>query len=109
MLRPSRATPSKVCTNRSSTTDADDARARAHLVHARGDIGRDLAWLRQDRRQTDGLHDALDRRAAAWIDGEGGPRWCRGGGVNPRPFTPAQEVPFRNETVQPSEVGVKSD
>jgi iron complex outermembrane receptor protein len=33
----------------------------------------------------------------------------RGGGVNPRPFIPQQEVPFGTETVRASEVGVKSD
>jgi iron complex outermembrane recepter protein len=33
----------------------------------------------------------------------------RGGGVNPRPFIPAQEVSFRPETVHASEVGLKSD
>ena len=33
----------------------------------------------------------------------------RGGGVNPRPFIPQQEVSFKPETVHASEVGVKSD
>jgi iron complex outermembrane receptor protein len=33
----------------------------------------------------------------------------RGGGVNPRPFTPAQEVPFGTESVRATEIGVKSD
>jgi iron complex outermembrane receptor protein len=33
----------------------------------------------------------------------------RGGGINPRPFIPAQEVPFATETVHASEVGLKSD
>lgn len=33
----------------------------------------------------------------------------RGGGVNPRPFTPAQEVPFGIESVRATEIGVKSD
>jgi iron complex outermembrane receptor protein len=33
----------------------------------------------------------------------------RGGGINPRPFTPAQEVPFGTESVRASEIGVKSD
>jgi iron complex outermembrane recepter protein len=33
----------------------------------------------------------------------------RGGGVNPRPFVPAEEVPFGQETVHATEVGIKSD
>ena len=33
----------------------------------------------------------------------------RGGGINPRPFIPAQEVSFKPETVHASEVGAKSD
>ena len=32
----------------------------------------------------------------------------RGGGVNPRPFIPLQEVPFKPETLKTSEVGLKS-
>jgi iron complex outermembrane recepter protein len=32
----------------------------------------------------------------------------RGGGVNPRPFIPLQEVPFKPETLHTAEVGVKS-
>jgi iron complex outermembrane recepter protein len=33
----------------------------------------------------------------------------RGGGVNPRPFVPQQEVPFGPETLRGSEIGLKSD
>jgi iron complex outermembrane receptor protein len=33
----------------------------------------------------------------------------RGGGVNPRPFTVAQETTFKPETEQASEIGLKSD
>ena len=33
----------------------------------------------------------------------------RGGGVNPRPFIPQQEVSFGPETLQATEVGLKSD
>jgi len=32
----------------------------------------------------------------------------RGGGVNPRPFIPLQEVPFRPETLGTTEIGMKS-
>ena len=32
----------------------------------------------------------------------------RGGGVNPRPFIPQQEVPFRPETLGTAEIGMKS-
>ena len=32
----------------------------------------------------------------------------RGGGVNPRPFIPLQEVPFKPETLRTAEIGVKS-
>ncbi|MDB6012122.1 MAG: hypothetical protein JWL65_4372 [Gammaproteobacteria bacterium] len=32
----------------------------------------------------------------------------RGGGVNPRPFIPQQEVPFQPETLHTAEIGVKS-
>jgi len=32
----------------------------------------------------------------------------RGGGVNPRPFIPQQEVPFRPETLGTAEIGLKS-
>jgi iron complex outermembrane receptor protein len=32
----------------------------------------------------------------------------RGGGVNPRPFIPLQEVPFKPETLRSAEIGVKS-
>ena len=32
----------------------------------------------------------------------------RGGGVNPRPFIPQQEVPFKPETVGTAEIGLKS-
>ena len=32
----------------------------------------------------------------------------RGGGVNPRPFIPQQEVPFQPETVRTAEIGLKS-
>ena len=32
----------------------------------------------------------------------------RGGGVNPRPFIPLQEVPFQPETLRTAEIGVKS-
>lgn len=32
----------------------------------------------------------------------------RGGGVNPRPFIPQQEVPFRPETLGTTEIGLKS-
>ncbi|MEP7243477.1 MAG: TonB-dependent receptor [Gammaproteobacteria bacterium] len=32
----------------------------------------------------------------------------RGGGVNPRPFIPAQEVPFKPETLRSAEIGFKS-
>jgi iron complex outermembrane receptor protein len=33
----------------------------------------------------------------------------KGGGVNPRPFFPAQAVPFDKETLETAEIGVKSD
>ena len=33
----------------------------------------------------------------------------RGGGVNPRPFIPLQEVPFGIETLHATEIGLKSD
>jgi len=33
----------------------------------------------------------------------------RGGGVNPRPFIPQQEVPFKPETLRSAEIGLKSD
>jgi iron complex outermembrane recepter protein len=33
----------------------------------------------------------------------------RGGGVNPRPFIPQQEVPFKPETLRSAEIGIKSD
>src|SRR6202012_6085887 len=33
----------------------------------------------------------------------------RGGGVNPRPFVPQEEVPFGQETVKATEIGIKSD
>ena len=33
----------------------------------------------------------------------------RGGGVNPRPFIPAEEVPFGPETLHAEEIGLKSD
>jgi iron complex outermembrane recepter protein len=32
----------------------------------------------------------------------------RGGGVNPRPFIPQQEVPFKPETLRTAEIGLKS-
>ena len=33
----------------------------------------------------------------------------RGGGVNPRPFIPQQEVPFGTENLRATEIGLKSD
>lgn len=33
----------------------------------------------------------------------------RGGGVNPRPFIPQQEVPFNPETLRSTEIGMKSE